>query len=212
MNSVIRSAILLAILVVHPVFPVYKMVAPDTLASWISGKGIFGFILIDVRDTSELQSGGVIASERRKPYHLSLNSNDLKKNVALLPKGVPIILYCRSGSRSGVAATYLDGQGFSTVYSMTGGVNNYSGTFKPYAEVKPLSLLPALSYEPASFVMHPRQRMHNSVRGSSSVGGGIVQTTLQGRVVERGASLVPMVVLTREFEKRGVLRVERLSR
>lgn len=211
MNSLLKSAILFGALTVQEVFPTYKMVAPSTLASWISGNGTFGFILIDVRDTSELQSGGVIASDRCKPYHLSLNSNDLQKNVALLPKGVPIIVYCRSGSRSGAAATYLDDQGFGTVYSMTGGVNNYTGTLKPYAEVKPLSLLPVLSYEPALFATHPQQRMKTDSKRSSASGKS-VQITLQGRVVERGASLTPMVVHARDSEKRGVLRVERLSR
>jgi len=122
-------------------------ITPAELDSIIT-KHVHGidFFLIDVRDDNEI-AGGIIASEHCKPYHMSLNSKVFEKNYQKISKTANVIIYCRSGARSGQAATMLVNAGYESVGSMTGGMNSYTGKVAASSEFKPLSRLP----EPTCF-------------------------------------------------------------
>ncbi|MCR4323217.1 MAG: rhodanese-like domain-containing protein [Candidatus Azambacteria bacterium] len=51
--------------------------------------------------------------------------DEIKENLALLPqdKSEKIVLYCRSGSMSDIAAQELAGLGYTNVFSLSGGMN-----------------------------------------------------------------------------------------
>jgi rhodanese-related sulfurtransferase len=121
--------------------------APDTLARWIASGPPFDFILIDVRDSTqaEILSTGVIASVNCRPYNFSYNRGVFASLIPQLPKQIPYVLYCRSGVRSGNAAAKLDSAGFSSVYSMTGGFNNWHGPVDSVSHVRPATDLPTFS-------------------------------------------------------------------
>ncbi len=74
------------------------------------------FILIDVREPYEHQEfniGGKLIPMGSVPYALE----ELEPQ-----KDEEIILYCRSGNRSGMAQEFLMQQGFKRVLNLTGGM------------------------------------------------------------------------------------------
>jgi rhodanese-related sulfurtransferase len=121
-------------------------VSADTLQKWITVGTTFDFILIDIRDTSELASSAIIATEVCAPYHLSWRQGAFTGTLNKLPKDVHIFLYCASGNRSRTAGNLLVDSGYVSVYHLVGGYSGWgSRPTKPYSSVKPLSELPAPS-------------------------------------------------------------------
>ena len=70
--------------------------------------------LIDVR-TAQEHDAGHIPGDRSIPF------DRLKKEAERLPKDQPVVLYCRSGDRSGAAAQALRASGYDA-YSVEGGI------------------------------------------------------------------------------------------
>jgi rhodanese-related sulfurtransferase len=69
-----------------------------------------GVTVVDVRSAGEFESGHV-------PGALNIPYDQVAARSAELgAKGKPVLLYCRSGRRSGIAAAELNKQGFSAVY------------------------------------------------------------------------------------------------
>jgi rhodanese-related sulfurtransferase len=118
----------------------------DTLSRWITNGAAFDFILIDVRDSStELSLTGVIATAQCRPYNFSYNRGVFDRLIPQLPKQAHIVLYCRTGVRSGICATKLDSAGFSYVYSLKAGFNGWNGPKDSISRVLPASNLPSPS-------------------------------------------------------------------
>ncbi|HSG60687.1 MAG TPA: rhodanese-like domain-containing protein [Pseudomonadales bacterium] len=69
-----------------------------------------GALLIDVRSEAEYLEGYLEGSMR-------ITHTDILQGVNALniDKGTPIVLYCRSGNRSGQAATALQNAGFTAI-------------------------------------------------------------------------------------------------
>ncbi len=77
-------------------------------------------VVVDVREPSEYcDARGHIPGALNYP----LTSGVLQARYAELPMDRPILVVCRSGGRSNVAANFLDAQGFPEVYDMNGGMN-----------------------------------------------------------------------------------------
>ncbi len=70
-------------------------------------------VVVDIRD-ARAYAQGHIAGGRHVPA--------LHREIASLPKDKPIVVVCRSGRRSIGAARLLMREGFSSVYSMRGGM------------------------------------------------------------------------------------------
>jgi rhodanese-related sulfurtransferase len=78
--------------------------------------------VVDVREPSEYcDNRGHIPGAVNYP----LTSGVLYDRYEELPMDGPILVVCRSGGRSNQAATFLDSKGFSMVYDMMGGMNNW---------------------------------------------------------------------------------------
>ena len=87
--------------------------------------------VVDVREPSEFcGAGGHIPGAVNYP----LTSGVLYDRYEELPMDNPILVVCRSGGRSNQAATFLDSQGFSMVYDMTGGMNAWIWETEPCVE------------------------------------------------------------------------------
>lgn len=86
------------------------------------------FVLLDVRETwehEEFNLGGTLlplGDLMNKMWELEDHKND------------EIVLYCRSGNRSGMAQSLLTANGFSNVRNLNGGVLAWMEAFGP---VKP---------------------------------------------------------------------------
>ncbi len=73
---------------------------------------------LDVRTPEEWNDAHV-------PGSTLLPLEDLENRVNDLPKDLELVVYCRSGDRSAQAARILLEAGFTDVYSMDGGLNDW---------------------------------------------------------------------------------------
>ena len=74
-------------------------------------------LVLDVREDKELQ-GGIIKGAR----HISLSQLPEKISELEKSKQSPVLVYCRSGSRSGHACQLLTKAGFEDVSNLAGGI------------------------------------------------------------------------------------------
>ncbi|WP_186754235.1 rhodanese-like domain-containing protein [Echinicola salinicaeni] len=77
-------------------------------------------VIIDVRSSGEFRSGKIKGAR-----NINLMSADFMEQIKHLPKDKEYYLYCRSGNRSGSAASVMDKQGFKKVYNLTGGIGSW---------------------------------------------------------------------------------------
>lgn len=74
-------------------------------------------LVIDVREDKEIQ-GGLIKGAR----HITLAQLPTKLGELEKSKNAPVLVYCRSGSRSGHACQTLTKAGFENVSNLAGGI------------------------------------------------------------------------------------------
>jgi rhodanese-related sulfurtransferase len=80
--------------------------------------------LIDVRTPAEYAEGH-LAQAKLIPLQ------ELEKRVAEIDKGKPVLLYCRSGHRSGIALKLLHDKGYAQAKHMDGGINAWKAAGLP---------------------------------------------------------------------------------
>ena len=80
-------------------------------------------ILLDVRTEVEYKAGHIPGSLQID----FLKIEDFKKQVAVLDKSKPYLLYCRSGKRSKDAMTVMKEMGFTKLFDLQGGFNSWEG-------------------------------------------------------------------------------------
>ena len=85
-----------------------KLTASDYKSRFVDTKT--AHLLVDVRTAAEFADGH-IKGARNIPVQ------ELERKVRELPKDKPIILYCRSGSRSGMALQILQTAGYTNIYN-----------------------------------------------------------------------------------------------
>ncbi|MFV1950311.1 MAG: rhodanese-like domain-containing protein [Anaerolineales bacterium] len=74
--------------------------------------------MLDVRTVKEWNAGHI-------PGATLIPLDQLSVRYGELPIDQEIVIYCRSGNRSAQALSMLTEAGFSTIYSMNGGINNW---------------------------------------------------------------------------------------
>lgn len=79
-------------------------------------------LIIDVRGQDEYNSGHI-------PGSTNIPLDSLSNNIKYISnyKNSPVVVYCKVGIRSEDAANYLLKQGFTQIYVLRGGLDNYSG-------------------------------------------------------------------------------------
>jgi rhodanese-related sulfurtransferase len=88
------------------------------LKTWMdSGEKL---LLIDVREDSEWQAGHASSA-----VHISRGTLESGIEKAAPDKAERVVLYCRSGSRSALAADTLQKMGYTNVFSLAGGFTAY---------------------------------------------------------------------------------------
>lgn len=75
-------------------------------------------VLIDIREESEVEQGSITGAKLIPRGVLEFKISDLQE---INNPDTKIILYCRSGGRSALAAASLQDMGFSNIMSMAGG-------------------------------------------------------------------------------------------
>lgn len=71
-------------------------------------------VLIDVREAFE--------HDQHNIGGINIPLSEFEQRLNEIPKNVPVVLYCRSGGRSAMAAHALLQSGWSTVYNLAGGI------------------------------------------------------------------------------------------
>lgn len=86
-----------------------------------------GFTLLDVREGDEWEQGHL-----DKAIFLPRGFLEVKADKTLPDKNQPIVVYCAGGVRSALAAKTLKDLGYSDVYSMIGGFNEWKNNGMPF--------------------------------------------------------------------------------
>ena len=79
--------------------------------------------LLDVREKIENDAGHIEGSEHISRGVLEMR---IENNPTFADRGTAIIIYCKSGGRSALAATTLQDMGYSNLYSLEGGFDAWS--------------------------------------------------------------------------------------
>jgi len=83
-------------------------------------------LILDVREPSET-AGGKIAKAVQIPVgNIQQRLSELEKH-----RGKQVIVYCKTGTRSGIACKALNKAGFDQVHNMTGGVMSWQEAHLP---------------------------------------------------------------------------------
>lgn len=97
---------------------------PSELQTWLQGDSDSRPFLLDVRNGDEIGKTGGIGQF----FHVPLDQ--LRQNLHQLPqKDQPVVVYCRSGHRSYVAARMLLQRGYRHVYNLLGGMTAWRARY-----------------------------------------------------------------------------------
>jgi len=78
-------------------------------------------LLVDIRTPQEFQSGHI-----ENAINIDFYASDFLVKMNELPKDKPVYIYCRSGNRTGQAASKLKQLGFPKVVDLKGGIKTWS--------------------------------------------------------------------------------------
>lgn len=88
--------------------------------------------LVDVRTPEEYKEGHIENSQNIDYY-----SDDFENEIEELDKSKPVIVYCKSGNRSGKCIDKMKDAGFVKIYDLDGGITQWK--YKGYdIQLRPL--------------------------------------------------------------------------
>ena len=76
-------------------------------------------VLLDVREPFERQFASIEPS-----LHISMN--DVPDRLDEIPKDREVVVYCHTGARSMMVASFLEAEGFPSVANLSGGIDAWS--------------------------------------------------------------------------------------
>jgi len=82
------------------------------------------FILLDVREAEEREIS-------RLPNDVHIPLGELGARLGELDPGAEIVVYCRTGNRSGRAAAWMAHMGYRNVWNLAGGINQWAREIDP---------------------------------------------------------------------------------
>jgi rhodanese-related sulfurtransferase len=94
----------------------YRNVNSDEAKTLIDNKKV---VVLDVRTHEEFQAGHI-------PNALLIPLQELENKLNDLDQEESYLIVCRSGNRSAQASEILTSNRFSSIYNMTGGMNNWA--------------------------------------------------------------------------------------
>jgi len=76
------------------------------------------FVLVDVRTPQEFATGHLKGAKL-----IDFHAPDFQTRMSAIPRNAEILLYCRSGNRSGQALSIMKDLGFTDTRHVAGGIN-----------------------------------------------------------------------------------------
>lgn len=104
--------------------PVHQTIPVEQFEKLIAEKS--NAQILDVRTPAEFNSGHITGA-----VNLDIYDKGFKEALSKLDKARPVMVYCKSGGRSGEAATMMKEMGFTEVYNMQGGMLAWSNAGMP---------------------------------------------------------------------------------
>ncbi len=77
--------------------------------------------ILDVRSPEEFEDGHL-----KNAINMNVNGESFQSEVEKLSKENPVIVYCKSGTRSTNASSQMEAMGFKTIYNFTGGFSEWA--------------------------------------------------------------------------------------
>ena len=93
-------------------------VTPDELQLILKAQG--DIPVLDVRTSKEFKTGHLANAE-----NMDFLSDGFSKLLEGLDKNEPLVIYCKSGRRSGKSLSVFRTQGFTKIYNLEGGILNW---------------------------------------------------------------------------------------
>ncbi len=109
-----------------------KDVSVEEFSKMLAEKGSTNAQLIDVRTPEEYEAGHVGGAPLMNFY-----DDNFAAQLKTLDKNKPVLVYCKSGGRSGKAMDLMNEMGFTEVYNLDGGYNAWVDAGKPTSASKP---------------------------------------------------------------------------
>jgi len=81
--------------------------------------------ILDVRTPEEFKQGAI-----KEAVNINFYDKNFKDQLGQLDKSKPVMLYCKSGGRSGKTLAILKEMGFSEAYDLIGGYTAWSSPKK----------------------------------------------------------------------------------
>jgi rhodanese-related sulfurtransferase len=81
-------------------------------------------VLLDVREDDEVALASIDGA-------LHVPMSEVPSRLAEIPQDSPVAVLCHVGARSLMVARYLAGNGYPTVYNVTGGIDRYAAVVDP---------------------------------------------------------------------------------
>ena len=97
-----------------------QMVSPEQVYEAVYGGEEKDIQLVDVRTEAEYS-----VSHLKDAQNICVSSKDFQEKVAGLDKSKPVYVYCKGGGESAQAAQILKEMGFTKVYDLQGGIDNW---------------------------------------------------------------------------------------
>jgi len=124
----ITLAVIIALFAIWKIFfsakvPAEAQLTPDEFEAKLKEPGV---VVLDVR--SGFEFGG---DKIKGAKNISYTSGDFKNSVDKMDKNATYLVYCLSGSRSAGAVNTMTGLGFSNVFHLKGGIDNWKSAGKP---------------------------------------------------------------------------------
>ncbi len=76
-------------------------------------------VLLDVRELEEREAARIEPS-------IFIPMNDIPGRLNEIPRDREVVVYCHTGARSAMVAAYLEGQGFTSMSNLRGGIDAWS--------------------------------------------------------------------------------------
>jgi rhodanese-related sulfurtransferase/rubrerythrin len=127
-------------------FKPVKSLSPQEAKEFMAARRAGDYQLLDVRQPSEYERGHISGAQLIPIKQLPDRAGELNPEK-------PVLAYCAVGGRSRAAAQYLNGQGFTEVYNLSGGIKAWEGRQAAGPEVMGLDLLGPETDYPGSLAM-----------------------------------------------------------
>jgi rhodanese-related sulfurtransferase len=102
----------------------YKNISANEVAEMLANDNIDNnIVLLDVRTAGEVSQGFIKGTE----IFADIMGGEFPAKVKGLDKEKTYIVYCRSGNRSSSTCGFMDQQGFTKLYNLSGGISAWTG-------------------------------------------------------------------------------------